>query len=600
MSHWSRIWSPLREGWRFQEEPVLREQVKLIARNIQAAAWGYVLGVVLLVVGVSETAQIDNMVTWGVVAVSAALVVQRAIRNIPLRNWSARRQGWMLMLYTAGLGTISGAVVLPLTASGSIDALLFAAVVVSGLCAGELAFAGSFFPAFMAYVIPQTLPLVWTFFAYGGEFSFVQMGWAGVFYVGCIGLFGIFTQDVILQGIRLRFENLALIERLQRDSQELTRARAEAEEANRAKSRFLAAASHDLRQPLHALGLFLETLSRAPLPPRETDILGYARSASGAAHQMLNTLLDFSRLEAGVVKAQARKFELQPLLTKLEQELGPAAELKGLVYRTHPTALKVQADPALVELIVRNLVSNAIRYTDYGGVLVGARSRAGCVVIEVWDTGVGIAPENQAEIFREFRQLGNPERDHRKGLGLGLAIVEGLCNAMGTHVELSSVPGRGSMFRLTLPSAREAEPAAPLPLARLENLAGKRILTVDDDESVRLAVQGLLADWGCVCEAVESLAEAQAAAQRARPDLLIVDYRLRGEQTGAHVITAMRQAFGRDLPAVIVTGDTAPARLREAQAVAAVLLHKPLDPVVLRHTLCSLLEARMASQAQAG
>ncbi len=171
---------------------------------------------------------------------------------------------------------------------------------------------------------------------------------------------------------------------------------------------------------------------------------------------------------------------------------------------------------------------------------------------------------------------------------------------MGTHVELSSVPGRGSMFRLTLPSAREAEPAAPLPLARLENLAGKRILTVDDDESVRLAVQGLLADWGCVCEAVESLAEAQAAAQRARPDLLIVDYRLRGEQTGAHVITAMRQAFGRDLPAVIVTGDTAPARLREAQAVAAVLLHKPLDPVVLRHTLCSLLEARMASQAQAG
>jgi signal transduction histidine kinase len=598
MSHWSRIWSPLREGWRFQEEPVLREQVKLIARNIQAAAWGYVLGVILLVVGVSDTAQIDGMVIWGVVAMSTSVVVQRAIRSLPLRDWSARRQGWMLMFYNATLGLVSGAVVLPLTASGSIDALLFAAVVVSGLCAGELAFAGSLFPAFMAYVVPQTLPLVWTFFAYNGEFSFMQMGWAGVFYVGCIGLFGIFTQDVILQGIRLRFENLALIERLQRDSQELTRARAEAEDANRAKSRFLAAASHDLRQPLHALGLFLETLSRATLPPRETDILGHARTASGAAHQMLNTLLDFSRLEAGVLQAQARAFELQPLLAKLESELGPLAEAKGLAYRSRATPLAAQADPALVELIMRNLVSNAIRYTPYGGVLVGARARAGCVVIEVWDTGVGIAPENQAEIFREFRQLGNPERDHCKGLGLGLAIVEGLCNAMGTHVELSSVPGRGSMFRLTLPSARAAAPEQPTPLARLENLAGKRILTVDDDESVRRAVQGLLADWGCACEAVESLAEAQAAARRARPDLLIVDYRLRGEQTGAHVIAALRQLCGRGLPAVIVTGDTAPARLREAQAAAAVLLHKPLDPAVLRHTLCGLLESPQPARAQ--
>ncbi len=599
MSHWTRIWSPLREGWRFQEEPVLREQVKLIARNIQAAAWGYVLAAILLVVGVSETAQIDNMIIWGVVAISAAVITQRAIRSIPLRNWSARRQGWMLMFHTAVLGMVSGAVVWPLTASGSIDAMLFAAVVVSGLCAGELAFAGGFFPAFMAYVIPQTLPLIWTFFSHGSEYTFVQMGWAGVFYVSCIALFGIFTQDVILQGIRLRFENLSLIERLQQDSQELSRARAEAEEANRAKSRFLAAASHDLRQPLHALGLFLETLSRASLPPRETDILGYARSASGAAHQMLNTLLDFSRLEAGVIKANVRSFELQPLLLKLEQELGPVAEAKGLVYRTHPTQLIVHADAALVELILRNLISNAIRYTDYGGILVGARLRAGCVHAEVWDTGVGIAPENQAEIFREFRQLGNPERDHRKGLGLGLAIVEGLCNAMGTHVELSSVPGRGSMFRLALPRARAAEPEVAVPAVRLESLAGRRILTVDDDESVRLAVQGLLADWGCECVVVESLAEAQAAAQQAVPDLLIVDYRLRGEQTGAHVIAAMRQEFGRGLPAIIVTGDTAPARLREAQAAAAVLLHKPLDATVLRNTMCSLLEPCVQTQAAA-
>jgi len=598
--HWRRVSGPLREGWRISDDaPLMRERARLVARNVQAAAWSYVLVVVLLVASMSRTAAFDSMLVWGAVAVAVALLVERVMRRLPEREIEARRQGHVLMLCTGTLGLVSGLVAIPLALSGSEGAILFAAVVLAGVCAGELAYMGSFYPAFMAFVVPQVLPLIGLFFWLGEPGYFVALGWAALFYIGCLGLFGLFAQDVILQGIRLRFENLALIDRLQRESEALAHAREVAEEANRAKSRFLAAASHDLRQPLHALGLFLETLSHAALPPRETDIVGHARSASGAAHQMLNTLLDFSRLDAGVIPVQPRAFALDSLLAKLRHEFEPLAQAKGLRYRAPPTRLTASADPALVELIARNLIANAIRYTDYGGLLVGARLRGGCVLLEVWDTVMGIAPEHHAEIFREFQQLGNPERDRRKGLGLGLAIVEGLCNTMGTHVELRSEVGRGSMFRLTLPCGErgQLEPVPVVVPATPARLQGARVLMVDYDATVRLAVCELLADWGCACVAVDTLDEAQVAAQQGAPDLLIVDYRLRGEQTGAHVISALRQVFGRDLPAIIVTGDTAPTRLREAQAVDAVLLHKPLQAQALLRSMNALLARRLQGQA---
>lgn len=360
----------------------------------------------------------------------------------------------------------------------------------------------------------------------------------------------------------------------------LAAAKLRAEDANVAKSKFLAAASHDLRQPIHAQGLFLEALARTDLNAHQQEILASANAASKSSVEMLNTLLDFSRIEAGVVKPYIRSFRLQPLLNKIEREFEAQADAKGLVYRSRETNLVVRSDPMLVELILRNLVSNAIRYTERGGLLLACRKRGGQAVLEVWDTGVGIAPAYQKEVFREFHQLGNPERDQRKGLGLGLAIAEGLARVLEHPLTLTSIPQRGSVFKLSLPVVSEAEDEQ-YDLKLRQNRAqvlNLRVLVIDDDETVRMGMQHLLRGWGCKCEVAESIEEAIALARVHAPDLVISDYRLREQRSGLEAIAALRTLLGDALPALLITGDTAPDRLREAQASGIPLLHKPVSP----------------------
>jgi PAS domain S-box-containing protein len=390
-----------------------------------------------------------------------------------------------------------------------------------------------------------------------------------------------------------------ITERKQMESN-LSTAKRQAEEANAAKSKFLAAASHDLRQPIHAQGLFLELLGRTPLTPQQKEVLTAVRAASQASAEMLNTLLDFSRIEAGVIVPQIRPFPLQPLLNKIESELAPLADAKNIIYRSRETQVTILSDPALVELILRNLVANAIRYTERGGVLVACRRRGGEVAVEVWDTGIGIAADEQAEVFREFHQLGNPERDRRKGFGLGLAICKGLAQTLWHDLSLQSTPGQGSMFRLCLPLAkRPARPsAANVPAAEQRQLLlGQHVLVIDDDEAVRIGTLNLLSDWGCQGMAAESIEEALILAQGQRPDLVISDYRLRQQRTGAEAIAILRAVHGAQLPALLITGDTAPERLAEAQASGIPLLHKPVSTSELYRVLAALLASGAHSTA---
>jgi CheY-like chemotaxis protein len=391
--------------------------------------------------------------------------------------------------------------------------------------------------------------------------------------------------------IALRFENLDLVRQAQA-------ARREAEEANTAKSKFLAAASHDLRQPIHAQGLFIDVLSRTPLSPQQRELVSNISAVSGASADMLNTLLDFSRIEAGVVSLRMEPFRMQHALNKIEREFEPQADAKGLAYRSRETDVVVQSDPALVELILRNLVSNAIRYTGRGALLVACRKRGPFAVLEVWDTGIGIAPGQQAEVFKEFHQLGNPERDRHKGLGLGLAIAQGLAKTLGHTLSLRSIPQRGSVFRLSLPLAH----VLPLGLATVDTRApaqasstlmrGVHVLVIDDDEAVLSAMAQLLKNWGCEVDAAGSIEQALVLAQLQAPDILISDYRLRHQRTGAQAIAEVRTALGKQLPALIITGDTAPERLREAMGSGIPLLHKPLAPSELHQAMVDLLGNR--------
>ncbi len=367
-------------------------------------------------------------------------------------------------------------------------------------------------------------------------------------------------------------------------------AKQQAEDANLAKSKFIAAASHDLRQPLHAQGLFLSVLARTELNPHQREMLVNATAASRTSSALLNALLDFSRVEAGAIHPRLQTVPLQPLLNKLEREFEPQADAKGIAYRSRETDLVVQSDPILLERILRNLVSNAIRYTGEGGVLVACRKRGDQAMLEVWDTGIGIAPEHRQEIFREFHQLGNPERDQRKGLGLGLAIVEGLAHTLGHRLTLASTLHRGSVFRIALPIAPLSAPVKQLASEHGDiQLFNLRVLVIDDDETVRQGMLHLLRDWGCECVATESIEEALALARSHAPDLVISDYRLRERRTGLEAIAALRELLGDTLPALLITGDTEPNRSSEAQADGISMLHKPVSSSQLYRAFVTIL-----------
>lgn len=443
---------------------------------------------------------------------------------------------------------------------------------------------------FVALIVPMLFVTGSRFLAMDG-FMYQAMGACCLLYVvsqyGQAGLIG----RGLKESIRLRFENLELIQRLEVEKQAADDARERAEHANQAKSRFLAAASHDLRQPIHALGFFLEALSSSASVASQDPVLDHAKAASVASREMLDILLDFSRIEAGVVQPTVSTHCTQQMLHKLEQELAPQADAKGLIYRSRDCPWMVATDIALLEMVLRNIINNAIRYTERGGILIGCRRRGARLSIEVFDTGVGIAQHQHREIFREFHQLGNPERDRRKGLGLGLAIAEGLCRTLEMPLTLSSKPGRGSVFRISVPLAAEGSktpvvrPWHPLPPP---TLAGRRILVIDDDETVRAAMQTLLGTWGCVARTVDNLQEAMAM-RDFQPDIIVSDYRLRDGQNGAEAIRHLRDHYGRPVPALLVTGDTAPERLREAMNSNLALLHKPVAPVNFWTTLNGML-----------
>lgn len=397
-----------------------------------------------------------------------------------------------------------------------------------------------------------------------------------------------------LESVNLRFENLELIENLRRQNETADQARQIAEDANVAKSRFLAAASHDLRQPLHAMNLFVQTLEESELPDAERATLNNVRRSVDALEELFNALLDVSKLDAGVVPVDLATVPLLPIVERVVSEYRPMAQNKKLGLRIHGAQEFVHTDPMLLERILRNLVSNAVRHTPRGAVLIGWRRRGESLRLEVWDTGPGIPADQHQTIFREFTQLGNPERDRRKGLGLGLAIVERLGKLLRYPIELRSRLNRGSVFAVYVPrgDARNYRPASTnRPNLGALDLTDKFVLVVDDEIAVREGMHALLNKWGCEVLSAGSSAEMQPQLHSASrvPDLIISDYRLRNEENGIDVIEQIREEFNTDIPAFLITGDTGPERLREAEASGLPILHKPLKPARLRTLMANVL-----------
>jgi two-component system, sensor histidine kinase len=401
--------------------------------------------------------------------------------------------------------------------------------------------------------------------------------------------FGRTVNRTIAESKRRRFENLDLIEELRTQKAIADQARQEAEAANRSKTQFFAAASHDLRQPLHAMGLFAAALHEKVKDPQVVNTVNSINASVAALEGLFNELLDISKIDSGVIQPKLTHFSLDTVFNRLRDEFSAEATAKGLRLSVEGGAHAVMSDAVLLERIVRNLVSNAIRYTPAGEVALSARPAGSMVRIEVRDTGVGILPEDQQRIFEEFLQLGNPGRTSKKGMGLGLSIVKRLCGLLGYSIEIASETGKGSTFGFEVPpgsAERRDDKVAGAAKAGID-LTGKLIVVIDDETAIVDGMTALLSGWGM--DVIGSLSGddviAAIHAKGRMPDLIIADYRLAGGAVGIEVIERLRRELDPEIPAVVITGSTAPERIPEAEAGHYDLLLKPLQPDRLRELI---------------
>ena len=398
--------------------------------------------------------------------------------------------------------------------------------------------------------------------------------------------FGVNYHRSFVRAIELGFENTRLVGELTAKSLAL-------EQTNAAKTRFLAAASHDLRQPLHAISLLSGLLAEQRPSDGQRAVIERINHSAEAMESLLNGILDLSRLDAGSDHPRLATIDVRSLLDRLERSFLPTAASRGLVLRLRPLQRWLVSDATMLTRMLDNLVGNALRYTHAGGVLVAVRPRGPAhVAFEVWDTGIGIPADKLDEVFAEFVQLHNPARDRSLGLGLGLSIVRRTAQLLGHDIEVESRVGRGTVFRLILPTTAQPETLPPPDVddaAEQMDPQGLCVLVVDDEEPIRHAMVGLLESWGCVAHAAADgdAALALFSAADDLPDALLCDYRF-ATGTGLEVIERLRALWGRHVPALVVTGDVSAAQLRDIADSGLRVMHKPVNPARLRAWLASV------------
>lgn len=499
---------------------------------------------------------------------------------------------WRIVLSDSAGGVITGLGSLWILQPGRIDEQAVMLILYAGFGSVSVANGAAYLPAFYGFFVPGLLPsLIWC--ALQGDSVHYALAGAMALFMAITASFAQQFHGQFLEAMRLRFVNLDLVDDLRRE-------KAAADEANIAKSRFLASASHDLRQPVHALGMFVGALRGCAMDDEARRLVDHIERSVSATDSLFTSLLDISRLDAGVIQSHPCAFPIQALLERVCGDYSADADRKGVRLVLCPSSLIVESDPVLIERILRNIVSNAVRYTDRGRVLVGCRRRGAQARVEIWDTGRGIPPDQQERVFQEFYQLGNPERDRTKGLGLGLAIVRRLTKMLDCPLTLRSEPGRGSVFEFGIPRAAEVRaPVFPAPEAAAPPVAAAGlVLVLDDEQAIREAMRSLLTSWGFTVIAAGSGAEmlAQIATCPDRPVLIICDYRLRGDENGIDVIQLLQSEYNEDIPAMLITGDSAPDRLAEAQESGFLLLHKPVANSRLRAAIGHLLRLGAAAE----
>ena len=384
--------------------------------------------------------------------------------------------------------------------------------------------------------------------------------------------------------------------RVQSVTRELRQKMEQAESATQAKSKFLAAASHDLRQPAHALGMFVARQRQLPMDAQMRHLVDQMDASVQSMQDLLDSLLDLSRLDSGAVHVRVANICLNDVLQSVDKLVGTLATTKGLRLRVRPTTLGGRSDVFLLQRMIANLALNAVRYTVSGTVLIACRSVQGGkqVRIDVWDSGIGIAPEHHRDIFKEFFQLQSHIGERSFGMGLGLNIVQRSAQLLGHKILVRSSPGCGSRFSIVLDGTdgrpRDPQAAATMDVPNFVDFAGAAVLVIEDNANALAAMAGLLESWGCSVLAAPSLMEAQELiSAQGVPDVILTDYHLGAVGSGIDAVSVLRTFCGSPIPACLISGETHEDLQAMAQAAQLTLLHKPVRPAKLRTLLRRLL-----------
>jgi len=378
-------------------------------------------------------------------------------------------------------------------------------------------------------------------------------------------------------------------------------ARSNAELINAEKSRFIAAASHDIRQPLQAINLLVSTLKSSNTNPNDDVLFERLENSVESMSELLNSMLDVSKLDAHVIVPQPQHLCLMTLSEKLQGQLKPFATAKDINLVIEADNNIVFADAILLEQVLSNLLSNAIRYTDSGNITLSAEDDSGQIKISVKDTGMGIARADKESIFLEFYQLHNPERDQNKGLGLGLSIVKRLCALQNWPLSLDSELGIGSCFSFRVPKGNRELIQVADTVDMNKNLGSVDIIIIDDHEGIRFSLSNLLSNWGCTVHSFESADNACEALEKSpawQPNLIISDYRLRNNMTGIEAIDKVRTKLNYAIEAIVISGDTAPEEIIKIKKSGLIVLHKPIKPAKLRVVVSQKMKSITESKTE--
>ncbi len=581
-----------------RSEELLVELVLLHARALLRMPWiqtGLVLGMALLIHAYVPPLQ---FVAWAGLTIGVevlrALTARRVLHNP--QSFDPRRMhvAFTLLAAMAGLALSSGAVLflprLPLVLQATFGVVLFA------IPAGGTAVAQASPQVLTAYALSILVPAAATWGVMYPEQA-LPVGTMTLLYSAVLLLATVDGEKLLLRSVIIRHERDRLVQELERVNEDVRAAMLQAEQSAQARARVLAAASHDLRQPLHALSVYSAVLASKPAPDLLSEVSQNIDQIVRALGNLLNGLLDLSRLSAGNYVPERHALALDTLIAGICAEYQQPAAQKGLALLQQLSRVRVVGDSVAIGRIARNLIDNAIKYTDAGSISVstGCETLDGqtLALLRVTDTGRGIPAAEQSRIFEEFYQLDNPGRDRSKGVGLGLAIVARLCELTGARIEVDSSVGAGTCFSLSMPAVPEPIAAAEPALAGAVevSLRGKRVYVVDDEVDILHSMRTLLGVWGMETRTASSAGSAaDLFEQHGAPDLLLMDLRLGQDVHGAQLAEQLRREHG-SFPILIITGETASEALQEATSRNYRVLRKPIAPEVLRQAIADTMTA---------